>query len=514
MKHMVFSSSVFLFGFLPVTMLLYFVIPSLRWKNILLLAASLIFYAWGEPVYVTLMVASIILNYCFARFIARTKDTLTESSRSTKTFLICAIAANLAILGFFKYEGFLADNINACFGTTVVPNLELALPIGISFFTLQALSYIVDVYRGTCNVQTNVLYLGMYIAMFPQLVAGPIVRYTHIENQIRKRSITLEGFVQGLRLFVIGLGKKALLANTAGTLATALFAQDAYEIGFFGCASAVIAYTFQIYFDFSGYSDMAIGLGRMFGFTYQRNFNYPYISTSVTEFWRRWHISLSSFFRDYVYIPLGGSRVPRGRWLLNLMIVWGLTGIWHGAAWNFLLWGLYYGMLLIIEKLFLGTILKLLPRFVQHLYVIASFLIGWTLFSITDFGQLSEWIAGLCGTYGFAGLQRIWEIQSWQYASLIPIFIIACTPIVPWCRIKLERWIEESEGSAVDAAPVKGNEDVPPCMLIACSPASPAKARIAIAISILVDVALIIVLLLSCAAIVSGSYNPFIYFRF
>ena len=506
---MVFSSTIFLFAFLPLVLALYFLVPGHAAKNVLLLAVSLLFYAWGEPVYVVLMVFSIAANWLFGMVLARTSQ-----HARRRGVLVAALVVDLAVLGFFKYQGFVADNINAIAGSVVVPNLELPLPIGISFFTLQAISYVIDVYRGTCKHQTNVLYLGMYIAMFPQLVAGPLVRYSQIEDQVRNRVVTIDGVAQGLRLFTIGLGKKVLLANVAGTLADSMLAHSAPEIGFLGCASGALAYTFQIYFDFSGYSDMAIGLGRMFGFTYARNFNYPYISSSVTEFWRRWHMSLSSFFRDYIYIPLGGNRVSQGRWMFNIMVVWGLTGVWHGAAWNFVLWGLYYGIILMCEKLFLLKVLERLPRAVRHIYTIVVFVLGWVLFSVVGLENVGQWLAGLFGAYGFTGTSSAWELMSWSYASLLPVFIVAATPVVPWLRMKIEAWVAFDTARGLDPAPQKGNEFVPPCAICLPEGADIRRSRIAGVVGALADVALVVVFVLSAASVVSSSYNPFIYFQF
>ena len=306
---MVFSSATFLFVFMPIFFALYFIVPGRIAKNTLLLLASLVFYAWGEPVYVVLMLVSIVMNWVFGLAAGAMRNS--GSKRSKQLVLLCAVCFNVAVIGFFKYEGFVADNINALVGSNVVPNLELPLPIGISFYTLQALSYVVDVHRGDVNPQRNVLYLGMYVACFPQLIAGPIVRYSTIQEQVVGRRETLERFASGMRLFIIGLSKKTLLANTVAILAQQMLSMGGPQIGMLGAWAGLIAYTFQIYFDFSGYSDMAIGLGRMMGFEYLRNFNYPYISKSITEFWRRWHISLSTFFRDYVYIPLGGAVAAR-----------------------------------------------------------------------------------------------------------------------------------------------------------------------------------------------------------
>ncbi len=428
-------------------------------------------------------------------------------------WLIIALAANLGILCLFKYETFLSHNVNQALGEEFLVDLQLALPIGISFFTLQAISYIVDVYRKRVEAQRNPLYLGMYIAMFPQLVAGPIVRYAQIADEINNRTVTLTKFAQGLRLFIIGLGKKALLANTAAILADSLLAQEAAAIGFVGCFSGILAYTFQIYFDFSGYSDMAIGLGKMMGFSYPRNFNYPYTSKSVTEFWRRWHMTLGSFFRDYVYIPLGGSRVSTPRWMMNIMIVWGLTGIWHGAAWNFLLWGLYYGIFLMMEKLFLLRALKHTPRLVQHAYCIVVFFFGWMLFSLTGLSNVGEWFLGMFGAYGFTGTSTLWELQSWSYISLLPVFILGSTPIFPYLRKRLEAWAAGAPFSG-PVAPEKGNDFVPPCEILVTGNAPLSRTRVCTAVNVLCDIALVCVFVLSSMSIASGGYNPFIYFQF
>lgn len=508
---MVFSSSVFLFAFLPTFLAVYFLMPKRTAKNIVLLLFSLVFYAWGEPVYVWLMIASICFNWAFGFAISR----VSLRGNAARLLLVLDLVLNLAILGFYKYQGFLAENVNAAIGEDFIAELNLALPIGISFFTLQAITYVVDVYRGQVNAQKNPLYLGMYIAMFPQLVAGPIVRYADIEHEIDNRNVSLAGFAQGLRLFCIGLGKKVLLANVAGTLADSLLIRKAPEIGFVGCFSGVAAYTFQIYFDFSGYSDMAIGLGKMMGFDYPRNFNYPYTSKSATEFWRRWHMSLGSFFRDYVYIPLGGNRVSKPRFVFNTIVVWGLTGIWHGAAWNFLFWGLYWGLLILLEKFFLQKILDRLPRFVSHLWCILLFFFGWLLFAVTGLGNILEWFCAMFGTYGWLGTSTLWELQSWSYVSLIPIFIIGSLPWAPWIRKKIEVWVKGEEPHKIVAAPLKGNEGVPPCQITLSGKVSNInRARIATAINMITDLALLSVLVLSAMSVVSSSYNPFIYFQF
>lgn len=354
----------------------------------------------------------------------------------------------------------------------------------------------------------------MYIAMFPQLVAGPIVRYADIEHEIDNRRVTLAGFTQGLRLFCIGLGKKVLLANTAGILADSLLPRPAPEIGFIGCFSGVAAYTFQIYFDFSGYSDMAIGLGKMMGFDYSRNFNYPYISKSATEFWRRWHMSLGGFFRDYVYIPLGGNRVKTPRFIFNTMLVWGLTGLWHGAAWNFILWGLYWDILILLEKFFLNKIFERLPRFVSHIWCVVLFFFGWLLFSVTGLSNVAQWTAAMFGAYGWLGTSTLWELQSWSYISLVPIMIIGSLPWAPWLRKKLEAWAEGDPQRKIVAAPEKENAMVPPCQVEPSVCTTLARKNVVITANLLADAALLAVFVLSAISVVSSGYNPFIYFQF
>lgn len=506
---MVFSSLVFLFAFLPLFLAVYFLLPGIIAKNVALLIFSLLFYAWGEPIYVFLMMGSILANWLLALMLDRR-----EQRARRRLWLVAALIVNIGLLCVFKYEDFFALNANKILGEGFIAQLGLELPIGISFFTLQAISYVIDVYRREVEAQKNPLYLGMYISMFPQLVAGPIVRYSQIESEITKRKATVAGFAQGLRLFTIGLAKKCLLANTCAILANALLAQDAATIGAIGCLSGALAYTFQIYFDFSGYSDMAIGLGKMMGFDYPRNFNYPYISRSVTEFWRRWHMTLGSFFRDYVYIPLGGSRVSRARWMLNIMIVWALTGIWHGAAWNFLLWGLYYGVLLMCEKLFLLNMLDRLPRFVGHVYCITTFVMGWVLFSVTGLSNVVDWIAGLFGAYGFLGTSTLWELQSWSYISLIPILVLASTPVAPYLRKRLQAWAAGEEGARIVAAPEKGNDSAPPCEVKVFAPLNANRMRIVTAVNVMSDACLVALFVLSCMSVASGGYNPFIYFQF
>lgn len=507
---MVFSSSTFLFAFLPLFLLFYFASKSRSLRNVILLIFSLLFYAWGEPIYVWLMIGSILLNWGCALIIGHF-----DSKRQRRFFLIVALFINIAILGFYKYESFLAYNINLAIGEEFIQDLQLELPIGISFFTLQAITYIVDVYNKKVNVQKNPLYLGMYISMFPQLIAGPIVRYSDIESAINNRSVSIEKFTQGLRLFCVGLGKKVLLANVAGTLADSLLTRSASDIGFLGCFSGVCAYTFQIYYDFSGYSDMAIGLGKMMGFDYPRNFNYPYTSKSATEFWRRWHMSLGGFFRDYVYIPLGGNRVSTPRFILNMMIVWGLTGIWHGAAWNFVLWGLYWGLLILIEKFLLLRILKSLPRVISHIWCISLFFFGWLLFSVTGLNNVFEWLMAIFGAYGFTGTSSAWQLLSWSYIALFPVMVIGSLPWAPWLSKRIGAWAEGRSGEIIIAAPEKDNSHVPSCQVaLNDPPITKKRGAVVNVVNICTDVALLMVFITSCMSIVSSSYNPFIYFQF
>lgn len=508
---MVFSSSVFMFVFLPIVVGLYFLLPGRRLRNVWLLIASLFFYAWGEPVYVLLMIFSIISNWAFALGIG------SAQKAGTRKLLLAAICViDVLIIGFFKYEGFLADNINALVGAQIVPNLELPLPIGISFYTLQAVSYVIDVYRREVEPQRNVLYMGMYIACFPQLIAGPIVRYQTIQDQVLNRKENLEDFASGLRLFIVGFAKKVLLANTVAILATEMLDLGGANIGVIGAWVGLLAYTFQIYFDFGGYSDMAIGLGRMFGFKYLRNFNYPYISKSITEFWRRWHISLSTFFRDYIYIPLGGSRVTVPRHIFNMFVVWGVTGLWHGAAWNYILWGLYYGVLLVLEKYVWGKQLAKLPAFVQHLYAIIIFMLGWALFWITDMSQLGEYLAAMFGAYGATGTLTLWQLGVWEYWPVFVVCILASTPLAPYLKERFAAWAEGHklrnfmQVSVANARHIEADEL---CVFNVKPIDGKRKAFVGIANTVL-DVLLIAMLLAGIMSVVSGSFNPFIYFQF
>ena len=466
---MVFSSTVFLLIFLPVVAAVYFLCPR-RARNTVLLLASLIFYGWGEPKYILIMLFSTVFDYTNARFIGHFQDT--GKHKAAKAVLIVDIVGNLGILGFFKYTDFAIDNINSLLHAGI-PALGLSLPIGISFYTFQTMSYTIDVYRGIVKPQRNILNVGAYVTLFPQLIAGPIVQYKTVEHELMHRRESVFEASRGMQRFVVGLAKKVLIANQVGALWEQISAMSAPS-----AATAwlgAIAFTFQIYFDFSGYSDMAIGLGHLFGFHFLENFEHPYESRTVTEFWRRWHISLSTWFREYVYIPLGGNRRGKARQILNLLIVWFLTGLWHGASWNFVLWGLYYAALLILEKLFLLRWLDKAPKWGGHVYTILAFILGWVLFAITDFGRLGQYFSAMF-TAPFADGTALYLLRS--NAVLLLAAAIGCTtgPLRLWNR---------TADRLSDTAAVT-----------------------------LRTVGVTVLLLLSVAFLVGGSYNPFLYFRF
>lgn len=468
---MLFSSIVFLFTFLPAVVILYYLLP-VRFRNVILLLASLVFYAWGEPVYLFLMLLSILFNYFSGLDIARNL----QDKRAAKRSLVFNLIINLAVLGFFKYEGFVLDTLNGILPVHISYH-ALPLPIGISFYTFQILSYIIDVYRGNVKVQTNLPNFALYVTMFPQLIAGPIVQYADVDEQLASREVSRTKFGEGSMYFIRGLAKKVLLANTSGMIFTEVSGLAKGNIAVMMAWLGAFAYMFQIYFDFSGYSDMAIGLGKMFGFEFNMNFNYPYVSKSITEFWRRWHISLSSWFRDYVYIPLGGNRVSKIKHIRNLLIVWFLTGLWHGAAWNFVAWGLYYGVILIIEKYLLSPVLDRLPDVVRHIYSIVLVVIGWVLFFSSSFGQAADYIRVMfgAGAHGFADRESMYLLTSNLILWLILIF--GSTPLV---HFRYEHMLRTK----------KWNTTI---------------------INSVVYVALFIVCI---AYLVTETYNPFLYFRF
>ena len=471
---MVFSSLNFLYLFLPVCLLLYFIIPKLKYKNIVLLIMSLFFYAWGEPKWIIVMILMAFVDYFAGLMIAKNAD----SPGRKKFWLTFSVVVSVAALGIFKYTGFVIDNINAAFGTAI-GDPPFVLPIGISFYTFQALSYTIDVYRGKTQVQLSYYKFLLYVSMFPQLIAGPIVRYADVAAQIDDRQTTLPGFLNGINRFSIGLGKKVLLANISGQLVTGFIGGDLANTSVLGAWAGIFFYALQIYFDFSGYSDMAIGLGKMFGFDYLENFNYPYISKSITEFWRRWHMSLSTFFRDYVYIPLGGNRKHM---ILNMFIVWTLTGLWHGANWNFVLWGLYYFVFLAIEKLFLGKYIEKVPV-LRNLYALFIILIGWVFFYFEDMGRLGEMFFILFGFSGHAGTAPTDTTILMNHLLFIVLAVVACLPV---------------RNIAVNA-------------FRALSRRTSAGDTIRVVVTIVFDLAL---LFFCTAALVGASYNPFLYFRF
>ena len=405
---MVFSSLLFLFRFFPAALLVYYIVPrSLR--NLVLFLFSLIFYAWGEPVYILLMLVSILISYTGGILIAVCRRK--EKMQAAKITLFLSCAASLSLLGFFKYADFAITITNRLFGTGI-GLLHMALPIGISFYTFQTMSYTIDVYRGEAEVQKNPVSYGAYVTMFPQLIAVPIVQYKTIDAQLRTRRESAAQFAEGVHRFMIGLGKKVLLANNAGALWDTIQTMNCADVPMLTAWMGLAAYTFQIYFDFSGYSDMAIGLGHMFGFRFLENFDYPYISQSITEFWRRWHISLGTWFREYIYIPLGGNRVGVWRHVRNILIVWLLTGIWHGASWNFILWGLYYGLLLLAEKYILGRHLEKIPSVFRHIYCMFFVMLGWNLFAFDDLMRGIAFIKALFGVYGLINRETIYLLYN------------------------------------------------------------------------------------------------------
>ena len=466
---MVFSSTTFLLAFLPLVAILYYICPR-KLRNGLLLVFSLLFYGWGEPKYILIMLFSTVFDYCNGLAIGHFRSR--GRAGGAKAVLVISVVGNLAILGFFKYTDFAISNLNGLLGTAI-PALGLLLPIGISFYTFQTMSYTIDVYRGLVPPQRNIVDFGAYVTLFPQLIAGPIVQYKTVAYDLEHRRESVSEASEGLQRLVIGLGKKVLIANQMGAIweEIAAMSDPTAATAWLGA----IAYTFQIYFDFSGYSDMAIGLGRIMGFRFPENFNYPYISASITEFWRRWHMTLSGWFRDYVYIPLGGSRVPRGRWALNLAAVWLLTGLWHGAAWNFVLWGGLYGVLLVVEKFWLGGIISKLGPVVPRLYVALVTMLGFVLFNAD--GLSGAW-ADLGGLFGAGGLP-LWSRETGYYlASYAILLVLALVGATPWPR-RLYRRLEHCRVMTV-AEPV-----VLTAALVLCT-----------------------------AALVDGSFNPFLYFRF
>ncbi len=466
---MLFSSIPFLYFFLPCVLLLYFVVPKCL-KNTVLMFVSLFFYAWGEPKYVVLMAATILLNYVFGLLIEKFKGKVLS-----KIFVIASVAVDLASLGYFKYADFFIENFNAATGLSV-PLLSIALPIGISFYTFQILSYTVDVYRGDVPAQKNPISLAAYVTMFPQLIAGPIVRYSDIEKQLNSRTHSFEKFSLGVRRFVVGLAKKILIANTLGELCDIFRATDEKAVLYYWLYA--VAFSLHIYFDFSGYSDMAIGLGKMLGFDFLENFNYPFISSSITEFWRRWHMSLGSWFRDYVYIPMGGNRVSKIRWFFNIFVVWMLTGFWHGAAWNFIVWGLFFAVLLVLEKLFLLDFIKK-TRVIKRIYIALAVLISFVIFNAADMSEAFSYIGSMfgAGNLPLINAEMLYYLKS--YAVVLVIALIGSTPLIKNTALKLEN-----------------------------------SQKLGKAVKVLEPVVIVALMVVMTAYLVDGSFNPFLYFRF
>lgn len=477
---MVFSSIPFLFFFLPLCLILYYAAPrtthaGYMWKNVVLLLFSLIFYAWGEPVYILLMFFATAVDYCNGRLMERFGTT----QKKRRLFLVCSLTVNLSVLAFFKYADFLIATLNGLFSMSMKP-LGLGLPVGISFFTFQTMSYSIDLYRKQVPMEKSYLNYLTYVSMFPQLVAGPIVRYSVVNEELKERRMERGEVQEGLFRFMQGLFKKVLIANQAGALWEEIRALEAGHVSVATAWLGALAFTLQLYFDFSAYSDMAIGMGRMLGFHFPENFNYPLFAVSVTDFWRRWHISLSTWFRDYVYIPLGGNRKGTARHLRNMLIVWFLTGLWHGAAWNFVLWGLYYGALLALEKYVWGKKLKALPRAFGHIYALLIVVVGFVIFVFDDMGELGIYFCSMVGCAGnrLWGKECLWYLQN--YRAVLLAAVILAFPIYPWMKKKVGRM---GDGGKT-------------------------------AVSIMAMAGYVLLFFVTVAFLVNDTYNPFLYFRF
>ena len=467
---MVFSTPIFLFCFLVLTLLVYYLVPR-GLRNVVLLCSSLFFYFWGERIFVLIMLLSTAIDYTHGLLVERCQKN--GNDKGARWAVASSVIFNLALLFFFKYWDFIASSLQAI-GLTFMPVLNTHLPIGISFYTFQTMSYTIDVYRGDARAQRNIINFGTFVTLFPQLIAGPIIKYKDLGDQIDSRTYSSERFASGVQIFMVGLGKKLLIANNVGMLWDTYKAMAPGELTVAGAWLGVLAFTFQIYFDFSGYSDMATGLGRMLGFEFLANFNYPYISKSITEFWRRWHISLSTWFREYLYIPLGGNRCSKPRWMFNLLVVWAATGIWHGASWNYLLWGLYFFVLLMIEKFFLLNLLKKAPALVGHVYTLFFVLVSWAIFGLENFTQLTAYLKVM---FGLGGVPLINGELGYYLSSYLPILCVAALASTP-LGVSLYR---------------RGSVRV---QQVACT-------------------VLVVAGLVVCTAyLVDGTYNPFLYFRF
>lgn len=470
---MLFSSVIFLYAFLPITLVLYFAAPK-KLKNAVLLIASLFFYYFGERTYIAIMLISSITDWIWSLLIEHYRAKGKE--KVNKWFLAGSLVVNLGLLGFFKYADFFIGNINALLGIQI-PLTGVHLPIGISFYTFQTLSYTIDVYRGNAKANKNLVSFATFVCLFPQLIAGPIVRYTDVASELDSRKHTLEGISLGLRRFAMGLGKKVILANAMGELCKDLLSAGGNSVLMYWLYA--VAFSLQVYLDFSAYSDMAIGLGRILGFNYPENFNYPFISKSITEFWRRWHMTLGGWFRDYVYFPLGGSRTTTFKWVRNIFIVWMITGFWHGAEWNFVLWGLYFGILLMIEKLFLSNILAKCPGVVKHIYVLFTTLISFVIFSVESMKALPVFMGGLFGI----GVTGLVDSSTLYIADSFLIVLLIC--IVASTPLPKKLWEKFSETGAGQ-----------------------------ISLTVVEPAVIVLMLVFSTALLVDGSFNPFLYFRF
>lgn len=468
---MVFSSILFLFYYLPFVLIIYFISPR-KYRNLVLFLSSLLFYSWGEPRYIWIMLFSTVVDYSCGKRVHFYKNK--NHISKAKLWLGLSIFTNLGLLAFFKYSDFLIANVNNLFNTTI-PLLGLALPIGISFYTFQTMSYTIDVFRGETKVQNSIISFGTYVTLFPQLIAGPIVRYQTVADEIDNRVETFDLFGEGVKRFILGMGKKVLLANSIGQIWANISAGDISTLPTLTAWIGILAFAFQIYFDFSGYSDMAIGLGKMFGFNFLENFNYPYMSRSITEFWRRWHISLGTWFKEYLYIPLGGNRVSKWMNIRNILIVWMLTGIWHGASWNFALWGLYFGVILIIEKFILKEYLEKLPSFFRRIYTLSLIIISWVIFAFDSFSDGLDYIKVLFNSNG-GGLYNGNSLYLLYTNIILFIILVLGSTNIPkrlWEKVNLK---------------FKG--------------------------LIIENIYLLFILILSIAYLVDQSYNPFLYFRF
>ena len=476
---MVFSSLTFLFVFLPVVFIIYYAVPK-RAKNVVILVSGLLFYAWGEPIYVLAMILATFIDYTAGRLI----DKYDDKPKIRTICLIVSLVMNIGLLGTFKYLGFLINSVNGWFVLSI-PNPNLPLPIGISFFTFQSMSYTIDLYRRNIKVQKSAVSFMAFVTLFPQIVAGPIVRYEDVQNELDNRSVTEKMLGDGISRFITGLGKKVLIANNIGMLWTQVKGMDYGELSAVTAWLGILAFTFQIYFDFSGYSDMAIGLGKMMGFNFPENFNYPYMSHSISEFWRRWHITLGAWFRSYIYIPLGGNRKGLPRTIINLLIVWAVTGIWHGASWNFMLWGVYFGVLIIIERLFMGKVLEKIPSFFSWLYTFVLVVFGWVMFEAVDtsivnigemFGQMFTYIGAMFGANGTV-MDNTATFAIVNYGVMFAVCILGSSDMfknaAEYIRKKAPEWVQYGFPVAQTA-----------------------------------------VMLASIAYITTSSYNPFLYFNF